>query len=68
MLLESTVSPVQDHREPLSIEALADAKRAADTLITSGVCNVHEVRQLREIIDRIDAAVREIHEEQGKQE
>jgi hypothetical protein len=68
VLLESTVSPVQDHREPLSIEALADAKRAADTLITSGVCNVHEVRQLREIIDRIDAAVREIHEEQGKQE
>ena len=68
MLLESTVSPVQDHREPLSIEALADAKRAADTLITSGVCNVHEVRQLREIIDRIDAAVREIHEKQGKQE
>ena len=68
MLLESTVSPVLDHREPLSIEALADAKRAADTLITSGVCNVHEVRQLREIIDRIDAAVREIHEEQGKQE
>jgi hypothetical protein len=59
---------VQDHREPLSIEALADAKRAADALITSGVCNVHEVRQLREIIDRIDAAVREIHEEQGKQE
>ena len=68
MLFESTVSPVQDHREPLSIEALADAKRAADTLITSGVCNVHEVRQLREIIDRIDAAVREIHEKQGKQE
>ena len=68
MLLVSTVSPVQDHREPLSIEALADAKRAADTLITSGVCNLHEVRQLREIIDRIDAAVREIHEEQGKQE
>ena len=68
MLFESTVSPVQDHREPLSIEALADAKRAADALITSGVCNVHEVRQLREIIDRIDAAVREIHEEQGKQE
>ena len=68
MLLVSTVSPVQDHREPLSIEALADAKRAADTLITSGVCNVHEVRQLREIIDRIDAAVREIHEKQGKQE
>jgi len=60
------VSPVQD-REPLSIEALADAKHAADTLITSGVCNVHEVRQLREIIDRIDAAVREIHEQQGKQ-
>jgi hypothetical protein len=59
---------VQDHHEPLSIEALADAKRAADTLITSGVCNVHEVRQLREIIDRIDAAVREIHEKQGKQE
>jgi hypothetical protein len=59
---------VQDHREPLTVEALADAKRAADTLITSGVCNVHEVRQLREIIDRIDAAVREIHEEQGKQE
>jgi hypothetical protein len=59
---------VQDHREPLSIEALADAKRAADTLITSGVCNVYEVRELREIIDRIDAAVREIHEEQGKQE
>ena len=59
---------MQDHREPLSIEALAGAKRAADTLITSGVCNVHEVRQLREIIDRIDAAVREIHEEQGKQE
>jgi hypothetical protein len=59
---------VQDHREPLSIEALASAKHAADTLITSGVCNVHEVRQLREIIDRIDAAVREIHEEQGKQE
>jgi hypothetical protein len=57
---------VQD-REPLSIEALADAKHAADTLITSGVCNVHEVRQLREIIDRIDAAVREIHEQQGKQ-
>ena len=55
-------------REPLSIEALASAKHAADTLITSGVCNVHEVRQLREIIDRIDAAVREIHEEQGKQE
>ena len=68
MLVESTVSSVQDHREPLSIEALADAKRAADTLITSGVCNVHEVRQLREIIDRIDAAVREIHEKQGKQE
>jgi hypothetical protein len=59
---------VQDHRGPLSIEALAGAKRAADTLITSGVCNLHEVRQLREIIDRIDAAVREIHEEQGKQE
>jgi len=68
VLLVSTVSPVQDHHEPLSIEALADAKRAADTLITSGVCTVHEVRQLREIIDRIDAAVREIHEEQGKQE
>ena len=66
--VESTVLPVQNHREPPSIEALADAKRAADTLITSGVCNVHEVRQLREIIDRIDAAVREIHEEQGKQE
>jgi len=61
------VSPVQD-REPLSIEALADAKRAADTLITSGVCNVHEVRQLREIIDRIDAAVTEIHQQQGKQD
>jgi len=59
---------VQDHREPLSIEALADAKRAADTLITSGMCHVHEVRQLREIIDRIDAAVKEIHEEQGRQE
>ena len=59
---------MQDHCEPLSIEALANAKRAADALITSGVCNVHEVRQLREIIDRIDAAVREIHEEQGKQE
>ena len=66
--VESTVLPVQNHREPPSIEALADAKRAADTLITSGVCNVGEVRQLREIIDRIDAAVREIHEEQGKQE
>jgi hypothetical protein len=59
---------VQDHHEPPSIEALADAKRAADTLITSGVCNVGEVRQLHEIIDRIDAAVREIREEQGKQE
>jgi len=58
---------VQD-REPLSIEALADAKRAADTLITSGVCNVHEVRQLREIIDRIDAAVTEIHQQQVKQD
>jgi hypothetical protein len=59
---------VQDHRGPLSIEALADAKRAADTLITSGVCNLHEVQQLRGIIDRIDAAVRVIREEQDKQE
>jgi len=66
--VESTVSPVQDHCEPLSIEALANAKRAADTLITSGVCNLDEVRQLRGIIDRIDAAVREIREEQDKQE
>ena len=66
--VESTVLPVRGHREPLSIEALADAKRAADTLITSGVCNVGEVRQLREIIDRIDAAVREIRKEQDKQE
>ena len=62
------MSPVQDHCEPLSIEALANAKRAADTLITSGVCNLDEVRQLRGIIDRIDAAVREIREEQDKQE
>ena len=68
MPVESTVSPVQDHCEPLSIEALANAKRAADTLITSGVCNLDEVRQLRGIIDRIDAAVREIREEQDKQE
>ena len=68
MLLVSTVSPVQDHHEPLSIEALADAKRAADTLITSGVCTVGEVRQLRDIIDRIDAAVREVRKEQDKQE
>ena len=68
MPVESTVSPVQDHCEPLSIEALANAKRAADTLITSGVCNLHEVQQLRGIIDRIDAAVREIREEQDKQE
>ena len=59
---------MQDRREPLSIEALANAKRAADTLINSGVCNLHEVRQLRGIIDRIDAAVREIREEQDKQE
>jgi len=59
---------VQDHREPLSIEALASAKRAADTLITSGVCNLHEVQQLREIIDRIETAVREIREEQDRQE
>ena len=62
------MSPVQDHREPPSIEALANAKRAADTLITSGVCNLHEVGQLRGIIDRIDAAVRGIREEQDKQE
>jgi signal-transduction protein with cAMP-binding, CBS, and nucleotidyltransferase domain len=68
VLVESTVSSVQDHRGPLSIEALADAKRAADTLITSGVCNLHEVQQLRGIIDRIDAAVRVIREEQDKQE
>jgi hypothetical protein len=59
---------VQDHREPLSIEALAGAKHAADTLITSGVCTVHEVRQLHEIIDRIDATVKEIHEQQGEQD
>ena len=59
---------MQDYCEPLSIEALANAKRAADTLITSGVCNLDEVRQLRGIIDRIDAAVREIREEQDKQE
>ena len=66
--VESTVLPVQDHREPPSIEALADAKRAADTLITSGVCTLGEVRQLRDIIDRIDAAVREVRKEQDKQE
>ena len=66
--VESTVLPVQDHREPPSIEALADAKRAADTLITSGVCTLGEVRQLRDIIDRIDEAVREVRKEQGKQE
>ena len=59
---------MQDHREPLSIEALANAKRAADTLITSGVCNLHEVQQLREIIDRIETAVREIREEQDRQD
>ena len=68
MPVESTVSPVQDHCEPLSIEALASAKRAADTLITSGVCNLHEVQQLREIIDRIETAVREIREEQDRQD
>ena len=68
MSVESTVLPVQDHREPPSIEALADAKRAADTLITSGVCTLGEVRQLRDIIDRIDEAVREVRKEQGKQE
>ena len=66
--VESTVLPVQDHREPPSIEALAGAKRAADTLITSGVCTLGEVRQLRDIIDRIDEAVREVRKEQGKQE
>ena len=66
--VESTVLPVQDHREPPSIEALADAKRAADTLITSGVCTLGEVRQLRDIIDRIDEAVREVRKEQAKQE
>ena len=59
---------MQDRREPLSIDALAYAKHAADTLIASGVCNLHEVQQLRGIIDRIDAAVREIREEQDKQE
>ena len=59
---------MQDHCEPLSIEALANAKRAADTLITSGVCNLDEVRQLREIIDRIETAVREIREEQDRQD
>jgi len=59
---------VQGHREPPSIEALAGAKRAADTLITSGVCTLGEVRQLRDIIDRIDEAVREVRKEQDKQE
>ena len=44
--VESTVLPVQNHREPPSIEALADAKRAADTLIASGVCTLGEVRKL----------------------
>ena len=68
MLVEPTVSPVQGSGEPLSIEALANAKHAADTLITSGVCNLHEVQQLREIIDRIETAVREIREEQDRQE
>ena len=68
MLPEPTVSPVQDNREPFSIEALADAKRAADTLITSGVCTLGEVRQLRDIIDRIDEAVREVRKEQDMQE
>ena len=66
--VESTVLPVQGHREPPSIEALADAKRAADTLITSGVCTLGEVRQLRDIIDRIDEAVREVRKEQDMQE
>ena len=66
--VESTVLPVQGHREPPSIEALAGAKRAADTLITSGVCTLGEVRQLRDIIDRIDEAVREVRKEQDKQE
>jgi len=59
---------VQGHSEPPSIEALAGAKRAADTLITSGVCTVGEVRQLRDIIDRIDEAVREVRKEQDMQE
>ena len=66
--VESTVLPVQGHGEPPSIEALAGAKRAADTLITSGVCTVGEVRQLRDIIDRIDEAVREVRKEQDMQE
>jgi hypothetical protein len=55
---------VSEHLSPLSIEALADAKHAADMLIDSGICNVREVRQLRDIIDRIDASVRQIREQE----
>jgi len=49
--------PATQQLEKLTIEELARAQRLARDLANAGVCEPHELRQLWDLCDRLDAAV-----------